>query len=224
MKKNTIIFLLLLSLTVMSFQKHKKTRVVFFGDSITLAGGQPGGYILKMDSMLQQQGIHNYELMAAGVGWDKIYDLYLRMEEDVISKKPDIVVIFEGVNDVGHKASMHTGTDSVKYERFYRAIIKRLQAKKIRPVLCTMAVIGEKKNNANADDKELDEYASIIKRMAADLNLPLVDIRSGFKQYYTSNNPDDKDTGILTRDRIHLNEKGNQMVMQLMWEVLKNIK
>ena len=95
-----------------------------------------------------------------------MYDLYLRKEDDVLKQHPDIVVIFEGVNDVGHKGSMHTGTDIEKYERFYRAIIKKLQQQKIKPVLCIIAVIGEKKNNENSNDKELDEYAGIIKKIA----------------------------------------------------------
>ena len=33
---------------------------------------------------------------------NKIYDLYLRHEEDVIAKKPNIVIIYVGINDVWH--------------------------------------------------------------------------------------------------------------------------
>ncbi|MFX8601271.1 GDSL-type esterase/lipase family protein, partial [Acinetobacter baumannii] len=77
--------------------------IIFFGDSITEMGIQPNGYISKMKLLLQQQNINNYELMGAGVSGNKIYDLYLRMDDDVLSKHPDIVVIYIGVNDVWHK-------------------------------------------------------------------------------------------------------------------------
>lgn len=223
MKKICTIALILSSVILLSFYQQKNRKVIFFGDSITAAGGQPGGYVVRMADSLKQKGITGYELKAAGVGYDKVYDLYLRIEEDVLSQHPDIVVIFEGVNDVGHKSGMHTGTDIEKYERFYRAIIKKLQQQNIKPVLCTMAVIGEKKNNANNDDKELDAYADIIRKIAAELKLPLVDIRAACKKYYLTNNPSDLDKNILTRDGIHFNEKGNQFAADLIWDILKTL-
>lgn len=224
MKKGIIAGLCLCCILMVSFQSQKKKKVVFFGDSITAAGGQPGGYIVRMNDSLLQKGITNYELKAAGVGWDKVYDLYLRLEDDVLNEHPDIVVIFEGVNDVGHKGSLHTGTDIDKYERFYRAIIKKLQQQHIKPVLCTMAVIGEKKNNANNDDKELDDYADRIRNISKDLQLPLVDLRAAFKNYYLLNNTGNQEKDILTKDGIHFNDKGHQFAADLIWEVLKTVQ
>src|SRR5258705_9874189 len=83
---------------------QKKQRIVFFGDSITEAGVKPTGFITRLGEMLKQKGIdNNYELMGAGIGGNKVYDLYLRMEDDVLAKNPDVVVIWVGVNDVWHK-------------------------------------------------------------------------------------------------------------------------
>ncbi len=74
---------------------------MFFGDSITQAGVEPGGYISRLNEMLKQSGkADNYELVGAGVSGNKIYDLYLRMEDDVLKLRPDVVVIWVGVNDV----------------------------------------------------------------------------------------------------------------------------
>ncbi len=224
MKKINLVFVCIISIMILSFQKQKTRKVVFFGDSITHAGSQPGGYIVRMADSLKQKGITGYTLKGAGVGWDKVYDLYLRMEDDVLNQHPDIVVIFEGVNDVGHKSGLHTGTDIDKYERFYRAIIKKLQQQNIKPVLCTMAVIGEKKNNENNDDKELDQYADVIRKIARELNFPLVDLRTAFKNYYLTNNTANLDKNVLTRDGIHLNDKGNQFTADLIWDVLKNVQ
>ena len=124
MKK--IVFLLPVILA-MGFISQKKTRVIFFGDSITQAGVQPGGYVLKIDSMCKAEGkSSSYEFVGAGISGNKVYDLYLRMEEDVLAKNPDMVLIYIGVNDVWHKASSGTGTDADKFEKFYAAIIKKL--------------------------------------------------------------------------------------------------
>src|ERR1700733_14331368 len=92
---------------------QKKQRIVFFGDSITQAGVKPNGFITRIGEMLNQKGLaNNYEFIGAGIGGNKVYDLYLRMEEDVLAKNPDVVVIWVGVNDVWHKRSFGTGTDA----------------------------------------------------------------------------------------------------------------
>jgi lysophospholipase L1-like esterase len=37
------------------------------------------------------------------------------MEEDVLEKMPDVVVIYIGVNDIWHKTLLRTGTDADKF-------------------------------------------------------------------------------------------------------------
>lgn len=216
--KKLSLFLLITSSLAMS--SHKKTKIVFFGDSITQMGINKGGYIDRMQTFINEKGMQNrYQLMGAGVGGNKVYDLYLRMEEDVMAKKPNIVVIYVGINDVWHKTS-GIGTDIEKYERFYVAIIKKLQAKKASVVLCTPTVIGEKKNNANPQDADLNAYSEVIRRLATTYNCKLVDLRKAFVDYEIANNDSDKESGLLTTDRVHLTDKGNQLVADEMMKVL----
>jgi lysophospholipase L1-like esterase len=202
---------------------QKKQRIVFFGDSITQAGVQPTGYITKLADLLKQKGLeNNYELVGAGIGGNKVYDLYLRMEEDVLSKSPDLVVIWVGVNDVWHKRSSGTGTDADKFEKFYTAIIKKLQQKNIKIALCTPAAIGEKTDYTNELDGDLNKYSAIIRNLAQKNNCTLVDLRQAFLEYNLANNKENKESGILTTDRVHLNEKGNQFVAEEMMKALVN--
>ncbi|WP_315822065.1 hypothetical protein [Paraflavitalea speifideaquila] len=57
-----------------------------------------------LGDLYKQKGVQDkYELIGAGIGGNKAYDLYLRMEEDVLAKDPNTVVIWVGVNDVWHK-------------------------------------------------------------------------------------------------------------------------
>lgn len=202
--------------------KPPKHRVVFFGDSITQAAVNPGGYIMRIDSMCTKEGLKdNYEFIGAGISGNKVYDLYLRMEEDVLAKNPDQVFIYIGVNDVWHKATSGTGTDADKFEKFYSAIIKKLKDKNIKVVLCTPATIGEKNDFSNQQDGDLNQYSKIIRDLAAKNNLPLVDLRKIFLAYELSNNPENKTKGILTTDGVHLNAKGNQVVADEMWKLIK---
>jgi lysophospholipase L1-like esterase len=214
----------LCSLALVSFWVPAKKKVIFFGDSITQAGVQPGGYIRLMDSLVAlDKKSADYELIGAGIGGDKIYDLYLRMEEDVLKKQPDIVVIYVGVNDVWHKSSSGTGTDYNKFGRFYEAVVAKLQAASIKVIICTPAVIGERTDHSNPQDGDLNFYSQWIRNFAAKKSIPLVDLRSLFMQYNLVNNPENKESGILTRDRVHLTPAGNNLVAKEMWKVIQTL-
>ena len=215
------LLLITLMVSVLSMADDKKTRIVFFGDSITQAGANPGGYIRVLDTLLRNKGVADkYELVGAGIGGNKIYDLYLRMEDDVLVKNPDVVVVWVGVNDVWHKASYGTGTDPDKFEKFYNAVVKKLQSKNIKVFLATPSTIGEKTDNSNQQDGDLNQYSTIIRRIAANNNCGIIDLRKRFLEYNVANNPDNKESGILTTDRVHLNAKGNKFVAEKMMEVL----
>lgn len=214
--------LILLSALAAFVSPPKKKRVIFFGDSITEAGVKPGGYITRLDSMIAQQGkTGEYELIGSGIGGNKVYDLYLRMDDDVLAKEPDVVVIYIGVNDVWHKKTLGTGTDADKFQKFYQAIINKLKAKKINMVLCTPAVVAEKTDFSNPLDGDLNEYSKFIRNLAQKNNLPLVDLRRSFLDYNLKNNTSNKTNGILTTDDVHLNATGNQLVADEMWKALQ---
>ena len=220
MKRFFTLLSLLLAPFLFAFNKmNKTTRVVFFGDSITQAGVAPGGYISKMRSMLAAEGRDSsYTLIGAGISGNKIYDLYLRFERDVLPQKPDVVVIYVGVNDVWHKRTHGTGTDAEKFWNFYEALISKLQAAGIRLVLCTPACIGEKTDCTNPQDGELNQYSQIIRDLAMQYKCGLCDLRTTFLNYNAENNRDNKDKGILTTDGVHLNDAGNQLVAKLLLE------
>ncbi len=204
---------------------QKRTKVIFFGDSITQAGVKPGGYITRIGELVAKDGLTDqFELIGSGIGGNKVYDLFLRMEEDVLSKSPDVVLIYVGVNDVWHKQSSGTGTDADKFEKFYSAIIKKLQEKNIKIIMCTPAVIGERTDFTNQLDGDLNKYSSILRELAQKNSIPLVNLRKAFLDYNIQFNTENKESGILTTDRVHLNEEGNKLVAEEMWRVIKTMK
>jgi lysophospholipase L1-like esterase len=224
--KIALIVLFVASIVLMSYTRvGKKKRIVFFGDSITEQGAKPGGYITKIDSIIKQENIDTqYELLGAGISGNKVYDLFLRMDEDVINKSPNITVLYIGVNDVWHKSTKGTGTDEDKFEKFYRAIIRKLQYVDSKIILCTPAVIGERKDYTNSQDGDLNRYSNVIRKLASEFSLPLVDLRKLFVDYDSVNNLENKDRGVLTTDGVHLNPTGNLFVANAIWEAIKNVK
>lgn len=222
MKKTGSLFILLVIIMAgISMVPKKPMRVAFFGDSITQQGAKKGGYIDLIQTAVNQRGLaEQYTLLGAGVSGNKVYDLYLRMEEDVLAKQPDVVFIYVGINDVWHKTTSGTGTDPAKFTGFYHAIIKKLQDRKIRVILCTPSVIGEKADCSNQQDGDLNAYAQIVRDLASRHNCELVDLRSAFLEYESGHNPSNQEKGILTVDRVHLNDTGNKLVADLMLAAL----
>ena len=56
--------------------------------------------------------------------------------------------------------------------------------------------------------------------MAKDTKSQLCDLRVAFVDELKANNKADKESGILTSDRVHLNEAGNHFVAEAMLKVL----
>lgn len=217
LKKGWFLVAVVILITGMAMKKKPK-KVIFFGDSITQAGVKGNGYINQLKKAVDTT---KFQLIGAGIGGNKVYDLYLRMEDDVLNKKPDLVFIYVGINDVWHKLGAKTGTDYDKYLKFYQALINKIQANGSKLVLCTPTVIGEKKNNANEVDADLNKYAAGVKELAAKNNLPLCDLRKAFVDYEAANNTEDKEKGVLTTDKVHLNDAGNKLVADTMLPFVK---
>ncbi len=220
------IFLLVAIVMIISFLKDKRPgtkKVIFFGDSLTQFGLDRDGYITVMKKKLKQEGITDYDLFGAGVSGNKVSDLYARLIRDVITQSTHIAVIWIGVNDVWHKYSRGEGTDATVFEKTYRDMVKQLLEDKIKLLLVTPAVIGERNDHTNYADDELDAYAAIIKNIATDNELSLCDMRALFQRYQINNNPLNADSGILTTDGVHLNNTGNKFVAEELWKVLKEV-
>ena len=95
-----------------------------------------------------------------------------------------------------------------------------MKAQHIRVIVCTPTVIGERNDNSNSQDGDLNYYSSLIKKIATDNQVQLCDLRKAFADHLTSNNPQNTEKGILTTDRVHLNDEGNIFLAKLMTDAL----
>jgi isoamyl acetate esterase len=197
-------------------------RIVFLGDSITQGGVGPKGYVTMIKTALAEKHKDlGVEVIGAGISGNKVPDLQKRLDKDVIAKKPTVVVVYIGINDVWHgENDPSRGTSKERFEEGLRDVIGRVKAAGARVVLCTPTVIGEKKAGGNKLDAQLEEYAGISRKVATETGSKLCDLRKAFVDHLAANNPDDKDRGVLTTDRVHLNEAGNKLVADTMLGVL----
>jgi len=192
----------------------KGEQIIFLGDSITQAGVGPKGYVtLVKQALAERHKDLGVEVIGAGISGNKVPDLQKRLEKDVLSRKPTLVVIYIGINDVWHgEKDPAKGTPKDRFEAGLRDVIGKIKDAGGRVVLCTPTVIGEKKPGTNNLDAQLDEYADISRKVAKETGSRLCDLRKAFRDYLAKHNPDDKDRGVLTSDRVHLNDAGNRLV------------
>jgi lysophospholipase L1-like esterase len=198
-------------------------RIVFFGDSITQLGVKPNGYVtLVRDSLAAKHGSLNVEVIGAGISGNKVTDLKKRLQRDVLDKRPTIVFIYIGINDVWHWVTPGLkGTSKEDYESGLKEIIGAIQKDGARVVLCTPSVIGEKNDATNPQDAMLNEYSNISRRVAQQTGSRICDLRAAFIEYLKSHNPSNEEKGILTVDRVHLNDAGNRFVAEQMLRILE---
>ena len=225
---------ILLLLLIMITSCTNSTKVVFLGDSITQQAensegeGTYKGFITSLRENVSQE----VELINKGIGGNKVSDLLLRYNDDVLKLKPNIVFIYIGINDVWHKYDWGTGSDIDIYEKGLRKIIADIEAVGAKIILCTPTVIGEnsgefKLNNNFKDidtmeimNKDLDAFSDVVRNLSSEFNTDLLDLRKKFKEYISENNDQNMPKGVLTSDGVHLNNEGNKLIADEMIKFL----
>jgi lysophospholipase L1-like esterase len=201
---------------------QKGDRIIFFGDSLTSLAGQEApkqhvekGYVRIVRETLQKQkpdlGI---EVDWVATGGHTVPDLLKRVDKDVISKKPTIVVIQIGCNDARR-------VPKDIFESSLKELHDKLKAAGIKVIQCTLTSVGEKHDGTNKDDPKLDEFAQAEREIAKEKDVPLNDLRKAFVAYWKANNPENKGNGLLTYDGNHFNQKGMDFVAEQMLKKFK---
>lgn len=197
-------------------------RVIFLGDSITQDGAEPGGYVTLFREAINV--IHpdwQIEIVGAGVSGNTVSDIALRLDGDVLVKKPTIVVIYIGINDTLHAAAeVAEGVSANAYRQGLTDVIDRITAAGARPVVCTPSVLGERIDGTNPHDKILDKFCAMSRAVADEKHVQLIDLRKQFVEHLRRHNEKNVDRGILTSDTVHLNAVGNQFVAHQMLSAL----
>ena len=198
----------------MSSCNGNKKQVVFLGDSITEEGRTLElGFINLLEESLDSE---KFNLIGKGISGDKVSDLLVRYEDDVLVQNPDIVFIYIGINDVWHSYDVGKGSDIDFYEKGLRKIITDIKKRGAKIILCTPTVIGERITFEDElevkRDQELDAFAGVVRNLSSEFNTELLDLRTIFKDYIVENNQNNDYQDFLTDDGVHLNDAGNKLI------------
>jgi len=194
----------------------KGDHVIFLGDSITAYADAPHSWVgavrAKVSEAHKDFGLR---VLNAGVSGNTVTDLQARLEADVLAKQPTVVFIYIGINDVWKNA-----TTEEKYEAGLKEMIGKIQAAGARVIVASPSVIGEKKDGGNELDARLDKYSAICRKVAGETGSQFCDIRKAFVDYIQANNKENKESGILTTDRVHVSPAGDKLLTELALKAL----
>jgi lysophospholipase L1-like esterase len=153
-------------------------RIVTLGDSITAAGGYQAFIRRVLDRFYADLGV---EIINAGVSGHKSPDMLARLKRDVIDRKPAIVTISCGINDVWHSFLFNPsrGVDVETYASLMERMVRELKASTAAEIyLLTPTVIYE--NLRSPENLKLEAYVEAVRDLARRENVRLVDLSQVF--------------------------------------------
>ena len=208
--------------------------IVMFGDSTTAP--RPGAvekvYAQRVAEALQGVAssltIHN-----AAVGGNTTKDALARMDRDVLAHQPKIVVIQFGINDSAidvwkNPPAREPRISQNEFEENLRTIIVQARAAGASPILMTAnplrwtSKLKELYGNPPYDVSRSDGfeaptlvgYNEIVRELAAELRVPLVDIHKEFQRHDTDN---------LLLDGMHPNDAGHELIAQRLVPIIREV-
>jgi len=222
LKKNTT------NIQAVPTQLQSVRSIVCVGDSITRYGADPSSsYPRRLEqylaAVLPEQKI---TVSNKGVDGENSNEMRKRFSKDAIKSGGNLIVIFIGVNDVGHGFTADypngggpKGVALPVYLENIRAMIKDARANSQAVLLVTPPTFFEDK--ANNADLMLETYAEDLRKLAIEENVMLADVRKSFveviRAYRTS--CDAKDF-VLTVDGVHPNSLGNKVITETVLSAL----
>lgn len=216
----------------------KPGGIVMFGDSTTAPRGSLKVYATRVETMLQSigssLGVHN-----AGIGGNTTRDALKRLQTDVLKYKPRIVVMQFGINDSAvdvwrNPPATTPRVPLAEYLSNLRRMIAAAQEAKAQVILMTTnplrwtpklrEMYGKPPYDPAAEDgfdsATLAGYNDALRKLAAELKVPLVDVRAAYPEFAAKHQTTIE--GMLL-DGMHPNDLGQQLVAELLVPAIRGV-
>lgn len=200
----------------------KNAVLVCFGDSIT-QGDATGGYVgLLRNFLTAGYPERNIRVVNAGIGGNRTPDLLARLDKDVIARKPNVVLINIGVNDVGWGFDEFNprrefpagdgplGVPLNVYENNLGELADRLrEGTDAEIIFATPTILGEDIDSPDSlRNIRLREYVAAMRRVAEAKSAILAPTHEDFTQTLRAGKSVNPEFS-LTNDGVHMTPAGN---------------
>jgi lysophospholipase L1-like esterase len=184
-------------------------KVAFLGDSITQFGAEiPGGYCRLVVAGLEANGI-KVEPVFSGIGGNTSIQMLERIERDVLAKKPTLMTLSCGVNDV-YRVPLEA------YKTNIMAIVEKVRNAGVKLVILTPTMAGE--DPRDGYNKKLAGYVDFLRGLAQTNGWPLADLNSqmqaALREAKATNATKPYKAYYLTKDGIHMATQGDQLMAE----------
>lgn len=198
-----------------------QAKVVFIGDSITdadrkrpigegLADPYGRGYVAHVDALLSSTyPDRKIRIANVGTSGNTVKDLKARWQSDVLDLRPTHLSVMIGINDVWRQFDCPKMPESHVLPDEYEIILGQL-LDKTRPMVSKIILMTPffiEPNKSDAMRQRMDEYGSIVKKLAKYADALVVDVQAAFDDVLRHVHP-----AALAWDRIHPNQTGHMII------------
>ena len=190
-----------------------KLKIICIGDSLTY------GYRVRRSKTwinLSEKEL-KINIKNKGISGDTTGGMLARFREDVISKKPKIVFIMGGSNDIITGANLGVPQSNIM------AMVHQARGNMITPILGLPTkidvdeVIDEWSSFADYEyiSKQIEKYNNWLKKFSKAFEIDYIDFNTAI------NKLSDKEFHSIYLDGLHFNDKGHELMARIFVEKIK---
>lgn len=225
-----IITVFLLGILTFAQSASAKTLIIAIGDSITYAGTNWsvqghrntifGGWVTRLRTILETDFPDEFQVTNRGINGDTAQGVLNRLDRDVISKQPNIVIVAIGTNDADGYAGVNVPARNADD---YRVVMEKIfnelrQELPFTPVFIMGMTTPLKKYATSLPNQDFlntqyEQYNAVLRDLAQDYGYFYVDIPSQWPQ-------DIEESWELYADGIHPNDAGYDKMADILYAAL----
>lgn len=195
-----------------------RRTIVFAGDSITDAGRREDparlgdGYVRLIADRLDGTGVR---VVNAGISGDRVRELAVRWDEDVLARHPDVVTVLIGVNDMWRRYDQDDPTSAAEFRAGYDALLATLtdRGEGASLILMEPFLVPVSDEQRAWREEDLDEKIAVTRDLARAHGAVLVGLDAVLAAAARERGPE-----AIAGDGVHPTPYGHGIIADQWWQ------
>lgn len=190
--------------------------ILFTGDSVTDCGrredvdGLGDGYVRLVAASARTGGAR---ILNTGISGNRVRDLRVRWQQDVLDHEPQVVSVLVGINDTWRRYDSGDPTGTAEFEADYRWLLESTVAPGRTIVLMEPFVLPVNTQQASWRTEDLEPKIAVVRALAAEFGAVLVPTDSTLIARAAVEVAD-----TLADDGVHPTPRGHELIAELWLE------